>query len=88
MRDYIKVYPAILNYAKLALLSDHLYRRYFELALVAVRNGDNGRLPDTVDIAWFLRSTEEEVLQDIIALMNEGLVKLEDDMLSIPTEIG
>jgi hypothetical protein len=87
MKEYFEVCTSILDNPKFGLLSDRLYRRYFELVLIASRNKDNGRLPEeTSDIAWLLRISEEELLKDLSELMNIGLVVIVDDLITISND--
>ncbi|HZW04270.1 MAG TPA: hypothetical protein VFF68_10110 [Anaerolineaceae bacterium] len=74
MADYwLKLYIEVLDDAKMALLSDHLWRRFFEFCLIAKRYAKDGLLPPAPEIAWSLRRDAEEIETDLAALAAENL---------------
>lgn len=58
----------------MATLPDHLWRRAVELFLLAGRENNGGELPPISEMAWTLRTTEEELQQDITALIDTGII--------------
>lgn len=56
MADYwIKLYTEIIDDPKMALLPDRLWRRVIEMFLLAKKVDQDGHLPDSKTIAWYLR---------------------------------
>lgn len=77
---WIKLYHEILDDAKMGRLPDRLWRRSIELFLMAGEEHDGGALPPFPDIAWRLRMDDEELLKDLEALADLGiLTQLEDE---------
>ena len=62
---WIKLYHEILDDPKMCRLPDHLYRRAIELFLLAGKNGEDGSLPSLDDMAWILRTPEDQLLADL-----------------------
>jgi len=78
--DYwMKLYTEVIDDPKMGILSDHLWRRFFELCLVAKKLNKDGLLPSTHEIAWSLRKTDEEIAEDLEALAAIGLVTMIGD---------
>lgn len=75
---FIKLWHEILDDPKMGQLSDHLWRRTVELFLLAGRNGNTGELPDVEDMAWTLRTTIDELSNDLDQIAKIGIVKLVD----------
>lgn len=72
---WIKLYQEILDDRKMCQLSDHLYRRCIELFLLAGDQDDSsGVLPPIEDIAWRLRTNEEQLLADLQELAKTGII--------------
>jgi len=65
---WMKLYVEVLDDPKVAQLPDHLWRRTFEVMLAAKEFDDAGRLPDLGDLAYRLRTTEEELEGDLIEI--------------------
>lgn len=59
---------------KMGTLDDHLWRRFFELMLLAKEYNDGGYLPSVRDIAWKLHATPEQLQTDL-----ETLAEVKDD---------
>jgi len=72
---WIKLYYEVIDDPKMGRLCDRLWRRFFELCMLAAEEQDEGYLPPVADIAWRLRLTEEELIADLRAL---EAVKRED----------
>lgn len=87
MKSYIKVYPSVLNNPLMGTLSDHLYRVFIELSLLALKNNDEGRLPEIEEIAWALRTTITEIHMDMDYLTNISLLGFEHGLFSTVTEV-
>lgn len=62
---WIKLYIEILDDPKMGLLNDRLYRRTIELFLIAGETDQEGLLPPLRELAWRLRVTEKQILQDL-----------------------
>ena len=71
---WVKLYHEILDDPKMGTLSDHLYRRVIELFLLAGEYNDNGDLPKVTDMAWRLRTTDDELLKDLEALADKDII--------------
>ena len=76
---WIKLYHEILHDPKMGKLPDHLWRRTIEAFLIAGEYGDDGRLPCPSDVAWTLRTTEEEIVECWDALTEAGIVTKDMD---------
>jgi DnaD/phage-associated family protein len=76
--DYwIKLYTEILDDPKMGILSDRLWRRFFELCLMAARVDGvqkSGKLPRIEDIAWFLRLNIDELEDELSQLEAKDLI--------------
>jgi hypothetical protein len=75
--DYwIKLYIEILDDPKMATLPDRTWRRVVELFLLAGRlSYKTGQLPDTKQIAWSLRISEDEANKDLEAIEKIGIIQ-------------
>ena len=71
---WIKFYVEILDDPKMAMLSDHLWRRFYELCLIAGRVFEDGNIPCEKQIAWTLRVNESDIINDLSELEKLGLV--------------
>jgi hypothetical protein len=71
---WIKFYVEILDDPKMATLSDHLWRRFYELCLIAGRQFEDGNIPSEDQIAWTLRSSESDITDDLLSLEKRGLI--------------
>lgn len=79
---WIKLYYEILTDPKMGGMDDHTWRRTIELFLLAGSEGEDGYLPPIADIAWHLRTSEEDIEQvlarleqlHIIAKTDQGYV--------------
>jgi len=67
-RIWIKLYLEILDDPKMGRLPDHLWRRVVELFLIAGKTGNDGKLPPIGEMAWTMRTTEDELHQCLEAL--------------------
>jgi len=76
---WIKLYHEILRDPKMGRLPDRAWRRTIEIFLLAGETGQDGRLPDTPDIAWQLRVDEDELLEDMRLLAEQGILTQTDD---------
>jgi len=66
--SWAKLWIDVLDDHKLGPLDDHLWRRFFELVLVAKEADDAGWLPPVESMAWRLRCDEGELAADLQAL--------------------
>ena len=73
-RIWIKTYLDILEDPRLARLSDKLWRRASELSVLAGKTGNDGALPSVEDMAWRLRLTEDELLENLRSLEQSEIV--------------
>ena len=73
-RIWIKLYIAMIDDLKMAILPDWLWRRAIELFLLAGENGDDGLLPPVEAIAWRLRISVQRVTEALQALAKVGVV--------------
>lgn len=71
---WIKLYTEILDDPKMGRLPNHLWRRAVELFLLAGRTGTTGQLPSVEEMAWTLRSSEDEVRKGLMSLAEIGVV--------------
>lgn len=80
---FIKAYPAELDDLDIATLTDHAWRRYHEINLMACEIGLNGQIPDATQIAWRLR-----IPADQIPKLEDTLEQLKELGLIIPNKPG
>jgi hypothetical protein len=69
-----KPYTAILDDVRLAKMPDYLFRRFILFLLVAGRNNQNGLLGPVSDLAWRLRSSEDDMLNSLRTMSEVGIV--------------
>jgi len=72
---WVKLYVEILEDQKMGFLSDHLWRFLVELFLLAGKEERDGALPPVEGIAWALRMSKEQVLEDLKSLAETGVVQ-------------
>lgn len=84
---WVKTYTNVLENPTIATLDDRLWRRYFELYVLAgkVSADRSGVLPPLKDIAWHLRQNIEQLEDDCIELQRCGLLAMIDGKWTIPT---
>ena len=78
-RYWIKLYHEILDDPKMGRLTDRTWRRAVELFLLAGKTGRDGALPSVGDMAWTLHISEEDLVEDLNALMDVGIVTHNSD---------
>ncbi|NIV31589.1 MAG: hypothetical protein GWN58_19515 [Anaerolineae bacterium] len=76
---WIKMYHEVLHDPKMGRLSDHLWRRFFELCLIAGEADNEGWLPPVGDMAWTLRTTPGDLETDLLLLLEYQLVTQDGD---------
>ena len=76
---WIKFYHEVLDDAKVAVLPDRLWRRFFELCLLAGTFGRDGLLPNTQKLAWRLRMQTDDLSLDLTQLSAIGLIQQVSD---------
>lgn len=76
---WIKLYHEILDDPKMGTMPDRLWRRTIELFLVAGEFDYDGLLPSVRDVAYRLRLTDEELLDDLNYLINEKIISQRED---------
>jgi hypothetical protein len=76
---WVKVYHEVLDDVKVAQLDDHLWRRFFECVLLAGDFNQKGMLPTLSEIAFRLRTHDEEQLEtDLLELQRKGFLESKD----------
>ena len=71
---WIKLYIEILDDPKIGLMPDWLFRRFMQFLLVAREYNHDGLLGPVSELAWRLRSSEDDML-DVLRTMSEiGIV--------------
>jgi len=63
--SWAKLWIDTLDDHKMGQLPDHLWRRFFELVLLAKERDDSGNLPPVPAMAWRLRTSPEDLLEDL-----------------------
>jgi hypothetical protein len=67
---------------KMGMLDDHLWRRFFELVMLAKERNDGGYLPSVRDLSWRLHTTLTQMQADL-----EALAQVKDDESDNPLVI-
>lgn len=79
MADYwMKMHVDVINSRDFARLSDSAWRTYFEICLLTKSTTNDGALGDESDIAWALRKSEDQVLDALTELEENGFVTRTD----------
>ena len=79
MADYwMKMHVDVINSRDFARLSDSAWRTYFEICLLTKSTTNDGSLGNESDIAWFLRKSEDQVLDALTELEENGFVTRTD----------
>ena len=73
-RTWIKLYVELLDDPKLALVPDLVRLRFIQLLLVAGADDQDGLLPDSKRLAWRLRVEHNQLLNELRALKNAGVI--------------
>lgn len=76
---WIKLYHETLDDAKLGKLDDHLWRRTIEMFLLAGDQNEGGFLPKLEDMAWRLRTEEQDLEGDLRRLESKRIIEKRDD---------
>jgi len=84
---WIKLYTEILDDPKMAMLDDHLWRRFYEFCLVAGKHNKGGLLPTVDQMAWLLRVSAKDLQDDVTNLVEIGLLT-EDNGYTIVTNFS
>lgn len=71
---WIKFYVEILDDPKMATLPDRLWRRFYELCLIAGKQNKDGLIPPIEQIAWLLRIESSGLQNDISELVGLNLI--------------
>lgn len=71
---WIKLWIKMLDDPNVGMLTEHLQLRYIKLQLIAGEVNNKGALPPSADIAWRLRTSPEDLHQDLLQLAAAGLV--------------
>jgi len=77
---WIKLYHEILDDPKMGMMEDHTYRRTIELMLIAGEMDAEGILPPINDIAWRMRTSQDDVLDVLERLQDLRIAHQEGDM--------
>lgn len=80
---YMKFHYKVLRDRRTAMLSDRLWRRYFELSAMSAESELEGVLPQFDDILFELRLQPEDLRQDLADLVETGLLETIDDGWSL-----
>lgn len=75
---WIKLYHEILSDPKMGRLPDRVWRRCIECFLMAGELDDGGFLPPVADMAWKLRTDEQELNDDLLKLAQNGIIEERD----------
>ena len=73
-RSWIKLYLDVTEDPQMARLPDPLWRCAIELFIMAGRNGDDGSLQPVDELAWHLRTSEEQLIEQLRALAKARIV--------------
>jgi hypothetical protein len=73
-RSWIKLYLEILDDVKLAELPEAACWRFVQLLLVAAERDEGGILPPSKQLAWRLRADQAQLLEDLRALGEVGVM--------------
>lgn len=76
---WIKFYCEVLDDPKMATLPDRLWRRFYELCLLAGKQNKDGLVPPVNQIAWSLRVEESQLTDDLNELVKLGLIAATHD---------
>jgi hypothetical protein len=76
MSRWFRMHDCILDDPKVQRLPGDLFKTWVNLLCVASRH--DGRLPDMEDLAFMLRTTEEDIADDLDSLIKFGLIDDED----------
>lgn len=79
MRTWIKLYTEIVSDPKMGRLTDRQFRTCINLFALAGVEDDDGLLPATEDLAWHLRLNPVDLVQDLQALAQVGIIRRQDD---------
>jgi hypothetical protein len=71
---WIKLYIEILDDPKVGLMPDWCFRRFIQFLLVAREHNQNGLLGPVTQLAWRLRSSEDDVLSALRTMSEIGIV--------------
>jgi len=76
---WIKLYHDILDDSKMGRMPDRLWRRAIELFLIAGECDGDGSLPTVGDMAYRLRLTDDELIDDINHLIKDKIISQRED---------
>jgi hypothetical protein len=65
---WLKLWIEIVDDAKTATLDDHTWRRFIEYLCLAKERNRKGELPEIKEMAWRLRTTEDDILETLTTL--------------------
>ncbi len=71
---WIKLYIEILDDPKVGLMPDWEFRRFIQFLLVARERNQGGLLGPVSELAWRLRSSEDDMLKSLRAMSEIGIV--------------
>lgn len=77
----VKLDCNILGDYRIGTLSNRAWRRYIELMLYCEKYQTDGLLDSLPDIAWVLRTSHEELSNDIDEMLEHDLIKNESGEL-------
>lgn len=75
---WMKTYFEILTDPKMGNMDDHLWRRTLELFLLAGSEQNDGILPNIDDIAWHLRTTNQDIEETLAKLQKINIIASAD----------
>ncbi|HVY97878.1 MAG TPA: hypothetical protein VHA35_00150 [Dongiaceae bacterium] len=81
MARWFRLYDAVLDDPKVQRLPDRMFKAWINLLCLASRHG--GALPPAEDVAFALRTTEEQAILIVGALSANGLLDRHDEGLRI-----
>jgi hypothetical protein len=71
---WVKLYTEIINDPKMATLPDRLWRRIVELFAIAGDFRQDGRIPETRQLAWILRMNPDDLELDLQQIASIGII--------------
>jgi hypothetical protein len=72
--SWLKLYVEILDDPKVGMMPDWLFRRFIQFLLVAREHNQNGLLGPVSEMAWRLRSSDDDMLSALRTMSEIGIV--------------
>jgi hypothetical protein len=71
---WLKLYVEMLDDPKVGMMADWTFRRFIQFLLVARERNQNGLLGPVSELAWRLRSSEDDMLNALRTMSETGIV--------------